>query len=140
MGPLWLRMNSEPRYRAAVLAGRDVPTSPGVYAWYRDGDPVYSGRAIGAEGLRGRIWKNHLKTGNDLSRSSFRRNVCEYLGVAPTTKTMLRPTVMKAAEVEPVNRWIRECEVAWIECHSPSEAELLEKDLHREWMPPLSRR
>jgi hypothetical protein len=129
-------MHFEPRRAAASLTGKDIPTRPGVYAWYREGEPVYSGRAIGA----GRIWKNHLKTGDDLSRSSFRRNVCEHLGIAPTSKTTVRPTLMTAADIEPVNRWIRECEVAWIECQSAAEAEALEKALHAEWMPPLSRR
>ena len=33
---------------------------------------------------------------------------------------------MTAADVEPVNRWIRECEVAWIECQSADRAEALE--------------
>ena len=139
-GNVWQRMNDQLRHTAASLTGKDVPTRPGVYAWYRDGEAVYSGRALGGDGLRGRIWKNHMTTGHDLSRSSFRRNVCEHLGIAPTSKTTVRPTVMTATEIEPVNRWIRECEVAWIECHSASEAEALERALHAEWMPPLSRR
>jgi hypothetical protein len=133
-------MNGQPRRAAASLTGKDVPTRPGVYAWYRQGEPVYSGRALGGDGLRGRIWKNHLIAGNDLSRSSFRRNVCEHLGIAPTSKTILRPTVLTAADIDPVNRWIRECEVAWMECQSARDAKALEKALHAEWMPPLSRR
>lgn len=139
-GTLWQRMNSQPRRAAASLTGKDVPTSAGVYAWYWQGEPVYSGRALGSDGLHGRIWRNHLRMGNDLSRSSFRRNVCEHLGIAPSRTTTLRPTAMTAAEIEPVNRWIRGCEVAWIECQSASEAEALEEALHAEWMPPLSRR
>ena len=139
-GDLWHRMNAQTRRAAASLTGKDIPRRPGVYTWYREGEPVYSGRAIGADGLHGRIWKNHLKTGDDLSRSSFRRNVCEHLGIAPTSKTTVRPTLMTAADIEPVNRWIRECEVAWIECQSAAEAEALEKALHAEWTPPLSRR
>ncbi len=133
-------MNSRPRRRADQLTTRDIPSGPGVYSWYRDGHPIYSGRATGASGLQDRIWRNHLKTGNDLSRSSFRRNVCDFLGIAPTSKTTVRPTLMTAADVEPVNRWIRGCEIAWIECRSVSDAKALERDLHREWMPPLSRR
>jgi hypothetical protein len=39
---------------------------------------------------------------------------------------------MTAADIELVNQWIRECEVAWIECQSASEAEELEKALHAE--------
>lgn len=133
-------MNSQPRRAAEQMLSRDIPTTPGVYAWYREGEPVYSGRAIGKTGLHERIWGNHLKKGNDLSRSSFRRNVCEYLGIAPTSETTVRPTLMTGADVEPVNHWIRGCEVAWIECDSAPEAEALERALHVEWMPPLSRR
>jgi hypothetical protein len=139
-GDLWHRMHVQPRRASASLIGKDIPKRPGVYAWYREGEPVYSGCASGADGLRGRIWKYHLKTGEDLSRSSFRRNVCEDLGIATTSKTRVRPTLMTAADIEPVNRRIRECEVAWIECQSAAEAEALEKALHAEWMPPLSRR
>ena len=136
----WRRMNSQLRHRAAELSRPDVPTMLGVYAWYRDGVPVYSGRAIGEAGLQERIWGNHLKRGTDLSRSSFRRNVCEHLGIAPTSRTRLRPTVLTAEDVEPVNAWIRDCEVAWIACVSSTEAARLEQTLHGEWMPPLSRR
>lgn len=81
-----------------------------------------------------------MRTGTDLSRSAFRRNVCEHLGIAPTSKTTVRPTQMTAKEIAPVNRWIRGCEVAWIECETATEAEVLEKALHAEWLPRLSRR
>ena len=133
-------MDDVPRHAAARLSERDVPAAPGVYAWYRDSAPVYSGRATGRKGLRTRIWHEQLKTGSDLSYSSFRRDVCAFLGVAPTIRTKVRPTVMTAVEVEVVNQWILGCEVAWIECISPAEAERLEQLLHAEWMPPLSRR
>jgi hypothetical protein len=137
---LWDRMNGQPRRMAGELSSRDIPARPGVYAWYRDGEPVYSGRATGTSGLRGRIWGKHLKYDDDLSRSSLRRNVCEYLGIAATSKTRVRPTLMTAADVEPVNRWIRDCEVAWIECDTSEGAKALEKALHAEWLPALSRR
>jgi hypothetical protein len=111
-GVLWHRMHAQPRRAATSLTGTGIPKRPGVYAWYRQGKAVYSGSAAGADGLHERIWKYHLKTGNDLSRSSFRRNVCEDLGIAPTSKTKRRPTLMTATDIEPVNRWIRECKVA----------------------------
>ena len=87
----------------------------------------------------GRMMQGNLWQREDLSRSSFRRNVCEHLGIAPTSRTTIRPTVMTAADIEPVTRWISECEVAWIECQSAREAEALDKALHAEWMPRLSR-
>ncbi len=139
-GALWARMKACRRHAAAELTRDTVPTEQGVYAWFHSGQPVYSGMAGGDDGLRGRIWGNHLKTGDDLSTSSFRRNVCEYLGIAPTSRTRRRPSVMTTAEVEPVNRWIRSCEIAWLTCGSRSEAAQLERRLHSEWLPPLSKR
>lgn len=139
-GPLWAGINDQPRRSAIHLSRGDIPRKPGVYVWYRDGRPIYSGRAVGKDGLRGRVWSDHLKKGTDLSRSSFRRNVCAHLGIAETNKTTLRPTVMTVSEIEPVNRWVRECEVTWIECETRSDAVNLEKALLGEWMPPLSRR
>ena len=98
------------------------------------------GKAAVADGVRGRVWKNHLQTGNDLSRSSFRRNVCEPLGIAPTSRTTIRPTVMTTDVVAQVNEWIRGCDVAWQVCASKTEAEDLEERLKREWKPPLTKR
>lgn len=139
-GPHWTTMQARTRRAARGLTGQDVPTGPGVYAWYRDGAPVYVGKATGADGVRGRVWKNHLQTGNDLSRSSFRRNVCEHLGIAPTSRTTIRPTVMTTDEVARFNDWIRGCEVAWQVCASKAEAAHLEDRLKREWKPPLTKR
>jgi hypothetical protein len=133
-------MNGQPRHAAAELKSSDVPETVGVYAWYHDGEPIYAGRAIGVEGLHGRVWKDHLAKGPDLSRSSFRRNVCDHLGIADTTVTKSRPTRLTADDVEPVNRWILGCEVAWIEFVTVKEARDFEKRLLVEWMPPLSRR
>lgn len=78
--------------------------------------------------------------GPDLSRSSFRRNVCDHLGIADTTVTKARPTRLTADDVEPVNAWIRECEVAWVEFDTVDEAKDFERKLLAEWMPQLSRR
>jgi hypothetical protein len=42
--------------------------------------------------------------------------------------------------VEPVNAWIRTCEVTWLVCESAAEAMQHERDLHAEWLAPLSKR
>ncbi len=137
---LWARMDSQPRRSAADLKRSGIPSAPGVYAWYRDGEAIYAGRALGEDGLRGRVGKDHLGVGNDLSRSSSRRNVCEHLGIASTSVTTQRPAQLTPQRVRPVNDWIRECEVTWLECNSADETKKLEKDLFAERMPPLSRR
>ncbi len=140
IGPLWTRQDRQDRHAAAGLSQRDVPTMPGVFAFYREDEPVFSGRASSRHGLQARVWGECLQTGIDLSRSPFRRYVCEQLGIAKTLRTKIQPTVMTAAEIEPVNEWIRGCAVSWVECTSPSEAETLEALLHAEWTPPMSRR
>lgn len=140
MPTLWEEMNARPRRSGSSLMSADVPKTVGVYAWYRDGLAIYAGRAVGAKGLNERVWKNHLANGPDLSRSSFRRNVCDHLGIANTAVSRIRPTRLSATDVEPINAWIRDCEVAWIEFDSVEEAKGYELDLLAEWMPLLSRK
>lgn len=127
-GP-WAAIFAEPRWRPDDLSRKAVPDRPGVYVWFRDGRPIYAGRAIGQGGLRERVWDKHLATRPDLSRSSFRRNVCELLGIADTAVTRARPPRLSPDEVEPVNSWIRECEVSWFVCGSVEDAEQLERSL-----------
>jgi hypothetical protein len=38
-------IGSAPRYPVASLTANQVPTAPGVYAWYRDGAYMYIGKA-----------------------------------------------------------------------------------------------
>lgn len=137
-GPLWQRMHRQPRVSASTITRADIPTSPGVYAWFRDGEPVYVGRAKATGGLRKRLAGNHLKLGPDLSKSAFRRNVCESIGVADTAITRFQP--LTPDQTETVNAWVRGCEIAWIECSTPDEAADLETDLKNEWKPPLTKR
>ena len=139
-GPLWSRMIEQPRRVTARLSESAIPTRCGVYAWFHNGEPMYAGSAIGGTGLRRRIWKEHLGTTHDLSRSSFRRNVCDHLGIAPISVSRQRPSRLTPRMVTPVNEWIRGCEVAWVEFRTEAEAKLYEADLLREWKPPLNRR
>ena len=76
-GPLWDRMDAQPRRRANEITGRDVPLDPGVYAWYRRGRAVYVGKA---DCLHDRAWKNHMGQSATMGTSAFRRNVAESLG------------------------------------------------------------
>jgi len=133
-------MHSERRRLGADLSKLDVPTAPGVYAWYRDGVAIYSGRAIGKMGLQGRTWGNHLKTGADFLAHRFAGTCASTSAFAPTSTTTIRPTLMTDADVPPVNAWIRECWLAWIVFPVDAEAVDFEKALHAEWLPPLSKR
>lgn len=75
--PVWTRLDGQPRPSARDLREIDVPTDPGVYAWYRRGRAVYVGEA---DDLRARLWGNHLGQGRSVGTSAFRRNVAEHLG------------------------------------------------------------
>lgn len=46
---------------------------------------------------------------------------------------------MTQEQVEHVNVWVRECEVAWVECESGEDACRLEAELRAEFLPPLNR-
>lgn len=136
-GSLWEAMNARPRSAVAVLTEEAIPSGPGVYAWYRDSTPVYVGKA---GSLRSRLWGNHLRRGQSMTNSAFRRNVAEELGIATANSIKDRTYVPSAEDVRHVNEWVRGCEVAWIECESHDGAVQLEKDLKREWVPPLTKR
>lgn len=115
----------------------NVPSDPGVYIWFRQGDPIYVGEALGAEGLRGRL-RAHFSKGLDLSRSTLRASIAvKALGIERTVARK-RPTVMKIDQVEVVNQWLAACELGWISCSSPKEAHDWEIKLRSEWLPPLN--
>ena len=137
-GPAWARMLELPRVAVSEIEVRSIASGPGVYAWFRSSDPIYAGKASGAGGLRGRLSK-HLGVGLDLSRSSLRRNIAEHVLGVPTSVSRQRPSAMSAEQVSAVNGWIRELEVAWLELPTSGEAITFERELLREWMPPLSK-
>ena len=136
-GPLWSAMNKQMRHAAHSINPSNVSDAPGVYAWYKNGQPIYVGKGTS---LRRRIIKEHCDTGCDLSRSAFRRNVGEHLGVATMSIMKLRPPTLNATKVLPVTNWIKACEVAWIVCVDADGAAQLEADMKAEWMPPLTKR
>jgi hypothetical protein len=75
-----------------------------------------------------------------MTGSALRRNVAEHLGIALAAtikKRQYSPTIEDAARV---TAWIDGCEIAWAECGSPTQAEDLERDMKREWRPPLTKR
>lgn len=115
-----------------------IPTTPGVYIWFRFGHPIYVGEALGTQGLRGRL-KAHFGKGRDLSRSTLRASVAaKQLGIERSV-ARLRPSVMSLEQVAVVNQWLGECEVGWVEIPDAEEAHAVEIDLREEWLPPLNR-
>lgn len=133
----WARLLREQRHPAGGLRRADVPAAPGVYVWFRDGQPVYAGRALGR--LKGRI-STHLGRDLDLSRSSLRRNVADVLLAVPTSVSRHRPSIMEPVQVDRVNAWISDLEVAWLVLTDAQEARSFESHILTEWKPPLNRR
>lgn len=135
-GSLWQAMDGRPHRSPRDLVRADVPTDPGVYAWYRDGAAIYVGKA---SSLRQRLWGNHLGRGCVMTSSAFRRNVAQHLGIATADDIKTRAYQPTDAEVASVRAFIEGCDVAWTVCDSPAAAAALEAELKREWMPPLTR-
>lgn len=126
------------RRPAATLRRQEIPKTPGVYAWYRDGARVHVGYALGAGGLFERIGKNDLGRSRDLSRSALRREVGAHLGIAPASESSKRPPRLRDEQVAPINAWIRECSVAWIPLGSKDEARTIGHALTKSWKSPLA--
>lgn len=132
----WERARAAERRPVASLSRGDIPDSPGVYVWFRDGEPVYVGEAKGS--LRQRL-SAHLSKSADLSRSTLRRSVAlAELGI-PRSAAATRPTVITAEQAAVVTTWLSECEVAWLVCDDGADAHQLEAELRSQHLPPLNR-
>lgn len=133
---MWEAIRERPRVSVATLRGRSVPAVPGVYIWWRDGEPVYVGEA--KTSLQQRL-SAHLATGPDLTRSTLRRSVAlAQLGI-PRAVSGQRPSIIGQAEADSVSAWLRGCELTWVECEDADAAHTLEVALRSEWLPPLNR-
>jgi hypothetical protein len=55
-------IEAAPLHAPRKLIRTDIPAEPGIYVWYfrNTRDPVYVGKASGNNGLRQRIWAQHL--------------------------------------------------------------------------------
>lgn len=132
--PEWSNLLAKPRRLATEVRRSDVPERPGVYAWFRDGECVYIGKA---SDLRSRLG-THLGTSLDLSRSTLRSWVAvRELGLA-REYTRRRPTVMTNEQVAVVNAWIRGCELAWMNSDTREDAAALEARLLAAHRPPIN--
>ena len=120
---------------ASLLAG-DIPGVPGVYALYREGKPVYVGKATS---LQSRLWKSHLRKGASMTNSAMRRNVAAFLGIASAADIKARRYRPTADDAARVSAWIGACELAWLECESAAAALALETALKLETKPPLTK-
>lgn len=136
-GPLWDRMNAQPRSRASKLTRADVPDHPGVYAWYRRGRAVYVGKG---DRLVERAWADHMSQSKSLATSAFRRNIAELLGYGLANHIKQKHVRLTLPQLATVREWVVSCSVAWIEVDSIKEAKRLEDAMKAERLPPLTKR
>jgi hypothetical protein len=115
-------MNAQPRRPAASLPTQDIPTNPGVYAWYRNGKAVYVGKATSLKDRLGR----HLGRGPVMTSSAFRRNVAEELGIATANDINTGVHVPTSSEVAAMRGFVDECDVTWLTTKTVAAAVALE--------------
>jgi len=128
----WARMDGAARHLVPQLHKRDIPTSPGVYALYRDRERMYVGKATS---LQSRVGGQHSSNGASMTNSALRRNVCQLLGIAAAADVKARRYRTTIADAGRVRAWLSACEFAWIECASPVEALELETAMRVESGP-----
>lgn len=127
----WRWLLSLPRIRSSKVRESEIPPAPGLYVWFRGDECIY----VGISGnLRQRL-SIHRDERNDLSRSTFRSwAAVEILGVEREV-TRQRPSVMTNPQIQAVNRWISECDLAWQSLPSRAAAVALETALLGERRP-----
>jgi hypothetical protein len=133
----WNDMDNTPRVSAGTLGRPGIPAGPGVYAFYRDGKPVYIGKA---GSLQRRLWNDHLRQGVSMTNSAMRRNVAESLGIAKAADIKQRRYQPTASDAATISGWIGECTIAWLECATEPDAVALETTLKTERTPRLTKR
>lgn len=136
-GDEWKLVLSQVKPRPIPVPRAEIPTDPGIYIWFRDGQPIYVGEGLGAKGLRRRL-SSHFSKGADLSRSTLRASVAvAQLGIDRSVARQ-RPSLVNADQIAVVNQWLASCELGWIAFEGPEEAHALEVRLRDEWLPPLN--
>lgn len=133
----WADMDAAPRAAPATLTAAHVPDAPGVYAWYREGQRMYVGKA---DVLRDRVWGNHLGQSRAPTGSAFRRNVAEHLDFGRAADIKSGAVTLTDDQLAAMRTWILGCEVAWLTCASKADAIDLETQLKAEHKPPLTKR
>lgn len=135
-GSPWYALDRQFRLPVDHRLPGSVPTTPGVYAFYREGARMYAG-ATG--NLSRRIEQEDLSHHRSMRISALRRNVAEKLGIAKAADIYSGAYAPTDADKERVARWLSECTVSWLECDSKSEAHRLKSALRSQHRPLLDR-
>jgi len=129
----WKTLRSEPCHTAHELRQASIPRRPGVYAWLRQGTPVY---VDAARNLQRRLIEIDSQgwDGRGRSPSQFRQRLAAYLSQQPAG--LPDDTDERRARLDD---WISACCARWIETDSFKAARSHVHELLMEERPVLSR-
>ncbi|KRD53949.1 hypothetical protein ASE34_02345 [Microbacterium sp. Root280D1] len=116
---------------AAEISRLQLPDTPGLIAWFREGECIY----IGISGhIRDRI-NDHISSRPDFSRSTLRSWVAvEILGLT-REKTRQRPSAITHKQADEVVAWLKQCEVGWKVTERRADASRMKEDLLSQMRP-----
>lgn len=114
-----------------------LPAGAGVYSIWRDGTPVYVGKA---KSLAARLGRAHRGRGLSMGNSALRRNVAEHLGFGSADVIKKGDRRLSPGEVAQVNEYLDACEAAWIVTTDEAAALRLETEFKEEFTPLLTKR
>lgn len=129
----WADVRQAPRSDASLAHVLSAPLAPGVYLWWREGEPVYLGKATS---LRRRL-SVHRRTKTRPEKSTLRASVGAVVTGEPRATLRQRGRYVDEEAVQ-IDAWLDGCELSWIEAETAADAVLLEKALLAQWRPPLN--
>jgi hypothetical protein len=116
------------RYDPLTLRREDSPVAPGVYVWYAKATQglVYVGKVAGSQGLRHRLWAQHLnprylegRAQKMTTADAFQRSCAVLVRGQPRINTsVFRRNLGRRQRITPgqatVNCMRAYCEVVWV--------------------------
>lgn len=132
----WKDIRKADRHPVAELdAPGCFPRAPGVYVWFRDGEPCYLG--VAQRSLRTRLGTHLRPTPGSVRGTTLKRTVAELLGIA--TRAEARQRRLDQDEVDRIVEWMLGCELVWFAIPEDGKARATEKRLLSELRPRLNR-
>lgn len=132
----WASLRELERTPAGELDVDRLSGAPGIYAWWRDGEPLYLGEGVN---LRKRLKKHLRRTPGSVRTSTFKRSVAAELGIATRAELGKGGTrVLDETELDQVLGYLYGCEVSWALAATKADARRIERALLAEYRPPLN--
>jgi hypothetical protein len=133
--PSWRDLKARERFAVRELdAPGCFPQEPGIYVWFRDGEPCYLG--VATTSLRSRLGTHLRPTPGSVRGTTLKRSVAQLLGIA--SRTEARERTLNQIEVDRIVAWLNECELVWWVMPDPGAAKAAESGLLRGFRPTLN--